>query len=356
MKFFIKQKRAFCLVFMCLVFMVPKVSMAQDCTDPDGYVGTIVFNSSFDVFQGCTSNGWVAFHTLPPAPPAFAFSFIDVADVPVSTLTPSDIVLISGLGASIPVTLSGGGAPEFRNCSDATCTTEINTWSTGTLSLSDGEYLQLRLTSDEYSGETLRAYITDGTSQEIWNVRTEIVGDCSAPNPAFGTVCADGTVYAGETPDGYVHMYVTRCDAGQTWGGASCTGSRSTFSWNDGNNTDYTSTGYRSTVTGQANSAGVAASDANSAIAGIQSHYAALYCENLSQDGHSDWYLPAKQELAIMYNNSDAIGNFATTNAYFWSSTEVDLNRAHIMRFISGVGVSTNKASTTFKVRCARHD
>ncbi len=355
MRLFIKQKRAFCLAFMCLAFMVPKSATAQDCLDPDGYIGTIVFNSSFDAFQGCTLNGWVAFHTPPPALPAFAFTFPDVADVPVSTLTTSDIVLISGLGANVPVTLSGGGAPEFRNCSDATCTTEINTWSTGTLSLSDGEYLQLRLTSDEYSGQTLRAYITDGTSQEAWDVRTEIVGDCSAPNPAYGTVCADGTVYAGDTPDGYVHMYVTRCDAGQTWIGGRCAGTRLTFPWNDGN-ADYTSTGYRSTVTGQANSAGVAASDANSAIAGIQSHYAAIYCENLSQDGHSDWYLPAKQELAIMYNNSDAIGNFSTTALLYSSSTERDLDRAEYQRFTDGWTVATGKGYRNARLRCARHD
>ena len=57
---------------------------------------------------------------------------------------------------------------------------------------------------------------------------------------------------------------------------------------------------------------------AGCATAGI----AARLCGDLVQGGYSDWYLPSKDELLILYVNSAAIGGFV--NTYYWSSSEVD--------------------------------
>ena len=61
-----------------------------------------------------------------------------------------------------------------------------------------------------------------------------------AGSPSPGDVCADGSVYAGLSPDGNVKMYTTPADAGQ-------------FPWNNGNNGGWVATGQTSLVTGETN-------------------------------------------------------------------------------------------------------
>ncbi len=345
------------LIFVALAFvmvsMVSRTAQAQQCSNPSGYAGTIVYNASLDVFQGCTLHGWIALSPPVSPPPAFAFSFTDVTDVSAATLIESNIVQVSGIGTNVTLDLTGKGNPQLRSCSDATCATEINTWASGSMVVSDGNYLQLRLTSNENSLQTNSSILTDGTSQEIWSVRTEYVDDCSAANPAVGTVCADGTVYAGKTPDGNVKMYVTRCDAGQSWDGSTCTGSRYALPWNDGNG-NYVTTNYISAVTGEANTAGIAPLDSNNVAAGHQDHVAVIYCNDLTQDGHDDWYLPARSELSVLYGNKDAIGNFDTSGAWYWSSSEYSNTYAWAQRFSDGSKNNYYNKTNNSTVRCAR--
>lgn len=67
--------------------------------------------------------------------------------------------------------------------------------------------------------------LCDGTSW--FNVNIE---PCNGTQ-AVGTVCADGTIYL--TVAG-MPMYTTPCDEGQTGTKGNCTGTRGTYSWNDG--------------------------------------------------------------------------------------------------------------------------
>jgi len=55
---------------------------------------------------------------------------------------------------------------------------------------------------------------------------------------------------------------------------------------------------------------------ANCSTAGI----AARLCGDLVLNGYSDWYLPSKDELNILYLNKAAIGGFV--NNYYWTSSE----------------------------------
>lgn len=183
--------------------------------------------------------------------------------------------------------------------------------------------------------------------------------DPCAGSPAAGTVCGDGTVYAGLSPDGNVKMFVTRCDVGQTWDGSSCINSRQGQRWGDeqGNPTDTSlvncTTAGLCASSGAFNTTTLASEDADSVAPGIQLHNAAQYCNDLSTNGHSDWYLPSIGELNILYTNRVAIGEFNTSGNYYWSSSEYDASSGWKQRFTTGVQVDDLKGSSTW-IRCAR--
>lgn len=183
----------------------------------------------------------------------------------------------------------------------------------------------------------------------MWNVST--TGDCStipATYPAIGTVCADGTVYAGLSPDGNVAMYATRCDAGETWDGSNCTGSATTMSWNNGTN-NFSTTGLTGNTTGKSNTATLVG------LADVGAPYiAANYCDTLNLHGKTDWYLPALSELNVLYTNKAAIRNFDISGTYYWSSTEHDNYDAWAERPSDGNQSHWGGKTLGFKVRCVR--
>jgi hypothetical protein len=79
--------------------------------------------------------------------------------------------------------------------------------------------------------------------------------------------------------------------------------------------------------TGQANT---------TAIVG-QSGYtggAAWLCNDLTEGGYSDWYLPSKDELYKLYLNQVAIGGFS--DYAYWSSSEYDASDAWAQYFGNG--------------------
>ena len=79
--------------------------------------------------------------------------------------------------------------------------------------------------------------------------------------------------------------------------------------------------------------------------------YAAKICDDLVLGGYSDWYLPSKDELNILFLNKVSIGNF--TNGYYWSSTERDINSAWIQYFYNG-DQNYNSKDIALPVRAVR--
>ena len=81
---------------------------------------------------------------------------------------------------------------------------------------------------------------------------------------------------------------------------------------------------------------------------------AADLCSN-----YTDWFLPSKDELNLMYQNIGQgnalglgnVGGFAIS--YYWSSTEWDLNAAWIQGFVNGYQGGNNKNNTLY-VRAIR--
>ncbi|MFB9151636.1 Lcl domain-containing protein [Roseovarius ramblicola] len=231
---------------MAFAMFTSSQAAAQNCTNPPGDLGDIVYNSSFDVFQGCTQGmGWIALHNPPPDP-------------------------------------------------------------------------------------------------------------CEG-SPTPGTICGDGSIYAGLSPDGDVPMYTTPADA------------PSLITWNDGtsnyrdipgmtNCTD-TSPGTATTCqTGEANTTFLvgATGEPDNPFA------AAEYCDGLSAHGYDDWYLPALDELNVLYTNKntgDLNGTFDESGSFpagnYWSSSERSFSNAQRQVFSDG-GQYGGLKYVGLAVRCVR--
>lgn len=160
------------------------------------------------------------------------------------------------------------------------------------------------------------------------------------------------------------------------------TGESSSLTWG----TFGVTTGITSVINGPTNSASLAALGA--------AYQAAAFCEGLTIGGYSDWYLPAQNELEVLYyflkptttinitssgSNANAVSpepvsttytsgspartsagiGFRTgeTNAFesvaYWSSTEYNLNVAWVQNFNDGYQDFSNK-SVGIYVRAVR--
>jgi alpha-tubulin suppressor-like RCC1 family protein len=169
----------------------------------------------------------------------------------------------------------------------------------------------------------------------------------------IGDMCSDGTVYAGLSPDGNVPMYTLPCDYGQSWDGSSCTGARSNQPWNNGNFGNKTLTNVDDGNDGDGNTLALLSIDSDSGAGGTQPHLAAQTCSNLSANGHSDWYLPALNEVNVLYTNKVAIGGFDVTGTTYWSSTEGSQTGANAKNFDTG-GWGWWDKDQNKPVRCVR--
>ena len=95
---------------------------------------------------------------------------------------------------------------------------------------------------------------------------------------------------------------------------------------------------------------------------------AADICANLTLGGYSDWFLPSKDELNLMWTNladsdgngfvggpsdTNNIGGFAANSSY-WSSTELDAFHAWYQYFTNGLQYSGYYKNDYFNVRAVR--
>jgi uncharacterized repeat protein (TIGR02543 family) len=80
---------------------------------------------------------------------------------------------------------------------------------------------------------------------------------------------------------------------------------------------------------------------------------AADICANLGLGGYSDWFLPSKDELNLMYENLQLFGVGGFASAWYWSSSEFDAGNAWAHYFFNGVQLYDNK-DYMFRVRAVR--
>ncbi len=172
--------------------------------------------------------------------------------------------------------------------------------------------------------------------------------------PVIGQTCTGGAIYAGT---GYsngglnpaLHYMVTP-------GGCTdeiCTGAGGTDSvtktWadNSGTTASGVNTGATDVNNGKNNTAILVTQPPNYTDTDV-----AHWCANMNYGGHTDWYLPAKDELNyVLYANKAALGGFAL-DCYF-SSTEHNAFRAWGQYFDSGSQADNYKTGYNY-VRCVR--
>lgn len=71
---------------------------------------------------------------------------------------------------------------------------------------------------------------------------------------------------------------------------------------------------------------------------GVTPQYAAKLCKDYAEGGFTDWYLPSKDELALVFSLRDTIGNFleidaSTARAHYWSSSKATSSTAWVCQF-----------------------
>ena len=207
--------------------------------------------------------------------------------------------------------------------------------------------------------------------------------DPCAETPSPGAVCNGGSIYIGSlnadrymtTPGGCANIPLGSVSGGSgdtsyaisDFTPASCTGADAlTKTWNDGSSnwynipglTNYTTTG--GTGNGATNTDQYYGSANTAVIAAITVvgqggyHAAARYCDKLSYGGYTDWFLPNRYELNLMFTNKSWIPGLATgVSDYYWSSTEYNNFNSWIQRFSDGFQHYGFKYDN-YRVRCLR--
>jgi hypothetical protein len=90
---------------------------------------------------------------------------------------------------------------------------------------------------------------------------------------------------------------------------------------------------------------------------------AAQLCTSLNFNGYSDWFLPSKDELDVMYKNLKQKGLGDFSNSYYWSSSQYDNDHpwtrsntdfAYSQKFRDGVQFTYGFKYFSFAVRAIR--
>lgn len=75
---------------------------------------------------------------------------------------------------------------------------------------------------------------------------------------------------------------------------------------------------------------------ANTAAMANEEHPAAFFCSQLTANGYSDWYLPARDELALLVNANNKLPRDQMFSGTYWSSTQLHKPESYTRFFYSG--------------------
>ena len=308
--------------------LIPRMTNVQRQAISNPAAGLQVFVTDFDggsfMFYDGTKWGTLSFTKTIPDAPTIGTAVAGNAQATVSFTAPSSDG--GSVITSYTATSSPGGI-------------------TGTISQSG-------------SGSITVTGLTIGTAYTFTVTATNDIGTSLAsaasnsitPAPAIGDFYGGGVVFhlfvEGEI--GYV--------AGETHGLIAAVADQSSgIRWDNGS---YVTTGATGTAigTGSANTTAIISKQG-----ATETSYAAGLAGAYTGGGYTDWFLPSKEELNLMYQNKSTINATANSNsgsgfasAYYWSSTEYDITNAWEQGFDNfGIQYDYSK-STTDRVRAVR--
>jgi hypothetical protein len=96
--------------------------------------------------------------------------------------------------------------------------------------------------------------------------------------------------------------------------------------------------------TGRKNTALILATDADAP--------AAKACDEYTNSGKTDWFLPSRYELNELYTNRASVGNMGTS--WYWSSSEVNSSTVYGQNFSNSTVGGNGKNNTTSTIRAVR--
>jgi hypothetical protein len=134
----------------------------------------------------------------------------------------------------------------------------------------------------------------------------------------------------------------------------STTASNTNNSWG---NLIYGEFGCQGSLIGNTSSVqGSGVSNTNSILSGCASNLSAAYkCDVLVIDGYSDWFLPSKQEVSIIYQNYQAVGGvYPSQSQGVWSSSEINASNGWVCSFDGGGGWVSLPKSYVFAIKPLR--
>lgn len=314
-------------------------------TPNDVHTITVTLGSGMSGVTAQTATYTVTNPAQDTTPDAFSFTNYNTYT---GALVNSTTVTINGITGSVPISISGAGSPEYSIAGGA--------WTSASGTITNGQSLRLRQTAASSTGVTNTASVTIGTSTVNWDITATVTDPCALSSPSPGSVCTDGTVYVG-TYNGYTYK-TTRggCTNSAT---PTCAGGTDTvmkaFAANDGrtptaNVWGGVSSNFNNTTSGVANSSYLATNYADTD--------AAKYCEDMSYGGYTDWYLPARGELYLLYQNSPIEG-INTSGTYVGSNGSEGVFSSYpgmgtVNMSNGSVNDDTQPRTTPYYVRCVR--
>ncbi len=193
---------------------------------------------------------------------------------------------------------------------------------------------------EEKDKDNVRKFLDFAYPAKSESISFKTPEDC----PDVGDQCADGSYFIGNLQNRLMYATSEEFESSQTW--------------NRGivdKEIKFTLTGAVGEENGRKNTRWLADFTGKAAP-----YKAAVYCDQLKAHGKGDWYLPAKDELNLFWNNGEPIANIDTeggkvnSDFYYWSSTEPAYYLGAIQRFSDGSQINFYK-HTDKLVRCVRY-
>ncbi len=306
---------------------LPAGSSGQRPASPTN--GDIRYNSTLGTIEGYLSNAWTALnsavvgrvditstpYTINSSQPGVFFSYnyavAGVINLPQLSILPDGWQITIMRKVPFPLAITPFGSDGFANG----------------ISVFDMQANNLQSVTLTKNGNN-------------WTLTNQTL-DCIVGKACWGS----GNIYVGiyngkqyfTTPGGCTNSTTPTCSGGTD---------SNQLPWASSSPEATTTLGLLNRVDGQSQSATLAA---------YATAAAAQFCENMNYGSYTDWYLPAAQELNLLYTSSQTVGGFNFWGNY-WSSTENANMVAWSYDFVNGKlnnAIAKNTSSSNF-VRCVR--